>query len=119
MFAYDYTPDQSLQMVAGLQQSVTQAILGQQGGGGDAIVSDPSEWNTALAQYQLQGDTVGEYILVFTRGGQLQDQVQLGTPASFFSDEFNLLEVSVDSGGGGGGTPEEGTPTPDEGDGGS
>ena len=115
LFAYDYYPGRTLNVVAQLQQSVTRQILGQEGEDDDAIVSDTSEWNTYIANYQLDGDTPGEYVLVFTRGGQLDDEFQLGTTATFFSDEFNLLEISVENGGGGGGgtpTPEDGTPTP-------
>ena len=96
MFAYDYIPSQTLEVSAQLQQSVTRQILGQEGDDGDAIVSDTSEWNTYIASYQLEGDTPGEHVLMFTRGGQLDAEFQLGSSATFFSDEFNLLEVSID-----------------------
>ena len=106
MFSFDYHPGRTLQVIAALQQSITRQILGQQvGGDGNEIVSDTSDWSTVLGQYQVGGDGSGEYVLVFVRGGNLQqgDQLQVSTPASFFSEAVNLLEVSVSAGGGGGG----------------
>lgn len=99
VFAYDYRPGQSLDMIARLQQSVTRSILGQTGENDNPIVSDTSEWDTYLMAYQpTGGESSGEYTLVFTRGGDVGDSITLGTSATFFSDEFNLLEVNADGG---------------------
>ena len=114
MFAYDYFPGRTLQTVARLQQSVSRQILGQETEDDGQLVSDTSEWDTWLAQYQVD-DMGGEYVLVFTRNGQVSDSLQLGTSATFFSDEFNLLEVVVSGDGDGTPTPEDGTPTPEDG----
>ena len=106
MFGYDYQPSRTLQHVSRLQQSVTRTILGQQiGDDGQAVVSDTSEWTTHLAYYQTQGDVPGEYVLLFTRSGQVSqgDQLSLGSSATFFSDEINMLEVTLGGGGGGDG----------------
>ena len=98
MFTYDYYPGRTLDIIARLQQSVTRQILGQETEDDGEIVSDSSEWDTHIAQYQTGDNGGGEYTLVFTRNGQVGDQLQLETSATFFNDEFNLLEVTVGGG---------------------
>ena len=134
-FAYDYNPGMGYRVVASLQQDVVRAILGRRIQG-NRIVSDPADWNAYIINYRPGGNAPGEYALVFTRGGSLQQNqtYRFGSDASFFAARANLLEASISTGGGGGGggttttqqgttttqqgtttTTEGGTPTPEEG----
>lgn len=106
-FAYDYDPGTSFQVVARLPQNVVARILGRQVDG-EPVIRDTADYDAYLANYRLQGDSPGEYILVFVDGA-LQDDQQytFDTGAVFFASRLNLIEVGLSA--------SEGTPTPEEG----
>ena len=107
MFAYDYHPSRSIQVVNQLQQQTINTILGQSvGQNGNQIVSDPTEYNGYIVQYESGDGGAGEYTLAFSRDQPLStDQSYQLTPgnATFFNSDINLLQVGVGGGGGGGG----------------
>ncbi|WP_157971566.1 hypothetical protein [Halorussus litoreus] len=109
VFAYDYNPGLSFGVINRLQQQTVDRILGQSvGDNGDEIVSDPTEFNGYIAQYQSD-DALGEYLLVFVREETLDtDTTYQFNPgdATFFNTDINLLQSGLGSGGSEGTTTE-------------
>ncbi|WP_157971565.1 twin-arginine translocation signal domain-containing protein [Halorussus litoreus] len=116
VFAYDYNPGLSFGVINRLQQQTVNRILGQSiGDNGDEVVSDPTEYNGYIAQYQSD-DALGEYLLVFVREETLAtDTTYQFNPgdATFFNTDINLLQSGLGSGGG------DGSSDDDSGNGGS
>ena len=142
VFADDYTPEPSFEVVTRLKQGAVRDILGQTVND-RPIISDTSDFSGYLVQLQSSGDVPGEYGIVFVdrNDGRLVTgtQYQFETDATFFMVDANLLQSGITSASGDTTpeeettpteegtptltpenetptrTPEEGTPTPEEG----
>jgi hypothetical protein len=104
VFSYDYHPGRPFQVIANLQQDVVDTVLGQQVQG-EPVISDTADYNAYIANYQAgEAGGPGEYLLIFTEEAGLQQgqTYMFQTGASFFAGQFNLLEVGLSAGGGGG-----------------
>ena len=123
VFADDYTPGTSFQVITRLKQGAVREILGQTVND-RPVISDTSEYTGYVVNLQSAGNVSGEYGLVFVdreEGRLMMDtQYQFEADAMFFRVDINLLQTGIRSAGGDttteGGTPtptpEEGTPTP-------
>ena len=121
MFAYDYHPNLSFGVVDRLQQQTVDDILGRTTGeNGDQIVSDPTEYNGYVIQYQPD-DGMGEYTFVFVRDETLSTETTYQfTPGdvTYFNTDVNLLQVGLGNGGDGTGDGGDGNGGGSDGNGG-
>ncbi|WP_254768119.1 calcium-binding protein [Salinilacihabitans rarus] len=106
-FSYDYFPGADFEVLAVMEQSTTNSVLRVDDEEVDEI-DDPSDWDGHVIRYDMGGDTAGVTTFLFSEDGLSEgDSGTLGEDARMFSDDLNLLEVSLDGNGGNGGDDED------------
>lgn len=110
VFAYDYYPQTPFSVEASLQQSTTVDLLNGPNDQGIDEISQPDDYNGYVVRYRLSGNQgAGIYALLFTQQSlNTGSTLRLGTDASVFSTDLNLLAANRASGGGGGGGGNDG-----------
>ncbi|WP_254523278.1 calcium-binding protein [Natrinema caseinilyticum] len=98
VFAYNYFPGESCEIISLLQQSATVDILRVDG---DTVseISQPDDYTGYVIRYDRgDGDSSGTTTFLFTRGDDLSegDSVEIGEEAEMFSPELNLLGADLD-----------------------
>lgn len=98
LFAYDYYPGASFNVVAPLQTSTTVDILDGPNDQGVPEISQPDEYNGYVINFTLGNRPVHSF--VFTRRNLQRDRsYRLSTDAQVFSTQLNLLEANIGRGG--------------------
>ncbi len=100
IFPYHYIPNQELEVLAQLEQSITVDVLVVDGETVDEI-SQPDEYNGHVVRYDIGDDATGTTGFLFLRETSLSagDTATLSTDASMFSPELNVLSVSIENDG--------------------
>ncbi|WP_254529700.1 calcium-binding protein [Natrinema gelatinilyticum] len=98
VFAYDYFPGESFEVISTLEQSTTVDVLRV----GDQTVpeiSQPDEWSGYIIRYDDgDGDSAGITTFLFTRSDDLSedDSAEIGEDAQIYSTQLNLLSADLD-----------------------
>ncbi|WP_114576310.1 hypothetical protein [Saliphagus sp. LR7] len=96
VFAYDYHPGQSFEVVAQLEQATTVNCL-QDDDETVSEISQPDDYSGYVIRYDI-GDGSGITAFLFSRDENLSadDTGSLGEDASMFSPTLNLLSTTLD-----------------------
>lgn len=97
VYSYDYYPNQDFDVLAQLETGTTVSMLETAEGETVSEISQPDDYTGHVVRYDMDG-FAGLTGFVFLRDESLEsgDSSSLGTEASMFSPELNLLEVSRD-----------------------
>lgn len=99
VFAYDYFPGESFEVISTLEQTTTVDVLRVD----DETVpeiSQPDDWSGYVIRYDRggDGDSAGITTFLFTRSDDLSedDSAEIGEDAQIYSTQLNLLSADLD-----------------------